>query len=81
MWLLDERRRDRIYGGWRGIGSVGDRRGRWFIGMRFVWLISVRFGWGIVHLWWNINFLKYTRPSILRHPFTQKKHCHKCKDD
>jgi len=44
-------------------------------------LISVGFGWGVIELWRNVGVLKYSRPGILGHPFTQKKHCHKCEDN
>jgi hypothetical protein len=59
------RGRDGLYGRWWGLRSEGDRRGSWPIRLALVWLISVRFGWGVIDLWWNICILKYSRPSIL----------------
>jgi len=66
VWFLDERRRrNGIHGRWRGFGSEGNRRGSWPIGLKFAWLVSVRFGWGIVNMWRNINVLEYSGTGIL----------------
>lgn len=82
MGFWDKRgRRNGFYGRWRGLRSRGDRRGWWFIRLMFTWLISVRFRWWVIDLWWNIDILKYSRPGILRYPFTQKKHGHEREDN
>jgi len=65
LGFWDKRRWHGFCGRWRSLGSEGDRRRGWFIGMRFVWLIGVRLGWRVIDLWRNIGILEYPRTGIL----------------